>query len=462
MEAKTIKTTAAALGIADASVRRTLKRWIDDAEKSRLFTNAQRSFIQSIKADTVWPDWLDAIWCENYQPRTKDALKGGIVRAYTPKTNEMIEYKQGVVYAPGLNLLDKTAVVFEGAGEEPEIAVWRKTAEQYRQMYVLACNERDQLATKLELAEKTLTEYEAEIDTLRNNADEWEKMSNTDRAKYIETRKDLEGLERELADANAEIAEHASTIKQMRNAMFDMGVKHEKELADASVEIIEKITDITILKGHLETQKSQLETADEKLIGAVNQITNLTHERDQEAESAREAFAVWQEAMAKIEAYEADTWRKRIADAVKYAFSDYLIPKVVLLAFQSYIYAMYVMRVFAFLNTQVGKRADIAETYADTVLHEPWFYGMWVLGFFVDGAGFAIAQKLSEPKYLSDGDTRLTWIGWFFVLQVVIDMCYLFGTFHPIIEWFGAVVIVVAPALGIMAYARATFKKGQA
>jgi hypothetical protein len=398
MEPKTIKTTAAALGIADASVRRTLKRWIDDAEKSRLFTNAQRSFIQSIKADTVWPDWLDAIWCENYQPRAKDA------------DARVVKIEPSRVDAPVATLLDKTAGVFD---------------ESFA----------NRLQQENDMLNQSLDGFQAEIDRLRVERD---------------------ALQVEVGAANSEISEHASTIKQMRSAMLDMGVKYEKEKADYIEAAGRNLLETT---QKWSDAKLELETANE-LHG--EQITNLTHERDQESEAAREAFAAWQEAMAKIEAYEADTWRKRIADAVKYAFSDYLIPKVVLLAFQSYIYAMYVMRVFAFLNTQVGKRADIAETYADTALHEPWFYGMWVLGFFVDGAGFAIAQKLSEPKYLSDGDTRLTWIGWFFALQVVIDMCYLFGTFLPIIEWFGAVVIVVAPALGIMAYARATFKKGQA
>lgn len=401
MEAKTIKTTAAALGIADASVRRTLKRWIDDAEKSRLFTNAQHSFIQSIKADTVWPDWLDAIWCENYQPRAKDA-DARVVKIEPSRVDAQID----------MRLLDKTAEVFEG------------------NLVDVLKNERDQLATKLELSNKTLDEYEAEIEVLRNNAEELEKMSNTDRAKYIETRKDIEGLERELADVNEKLAE--------------------------------KITDITILKGHLETRKSQLETAEEKLIGAVSQIANLTHERDQEAEAAREAFAAWQEAIAKIEAYEADTWRKRIADAVRYAFSDYVIPKFALLAFQSYIYALYSMRLFAFINTQLDSRADISKTYTDDIIHQPWLYAMWALGFFVDSAGFAIAAKLSEPKYLSDGDPRLTWVAWFLVLQLAIVICYLFGAFSIYVEWVGAIIIHAAPVVGLNAYYRATFKKGQA
>lgn len=418
MEAKTIKTTAAALGIADASVRRTLKRWIDDAEKSRLFTNAQRSFIQSIKADTVWPDWLDAIWCENYQPRAKDA-------------DARVVKKSGVVYAPGLNLLDKTAGLFAD------------------NLVDALKNERDQLAAKLELSDKTLTEYEAEIEWLSGNLQDLESKAN----EYAENG---ERLERELADANAEIAEHASTIKQMRSAMLDMGVKYEKEKADYMEAVGRNLLETT---QKWSDAKLELETANE-LHG--EQTTNLTHERDQEAEATRDAFAAWQEAMAKIEAYEADTWRKRIADAVKYAFSDYVIPKFALLAFQSYIYALYSMRLFAFINTQLNSRADISKTYTDDIIHQPWLYAMWALGFFVDSAGFAIAAKLSEPKYLSDGDPRLTWIGWFLALQLVIVICYLFGAFNTYVEWVGAIIIHAAPVVGLNAYYRATFKKGQA
>lgn len=143
------------------------------------------------------------------------------------------------------------------------------------------------------------------------------------------------------------------------------------------------------------------------------------------------------------------------------AIDDYTVQKIALLLFQSYIFAIYVDRVFSFLNTQIAKRPDISQQYADVVLHHPSFYLMWIVGFIVDGAGFAIAKKLSEPKFASYQDERMTWIGWFFVVQIAIDVCYLFGTFNQYIEWFGAVIIVISPALSIMAYARATFRKGQ-
>jgi len=133
-----------------------------------------------------------------------------------------------------------------------------------------------------------------------------------------------------------------------------------------------------------------------------------------------------------------------------------------LLAFQSYIYALYSMRLFAFISTQLNSRADISKTYTDDIIHQPCLYAMCALGFFVDSAGFAIAAKLSEPKYLSDGDPRLTWIGWFLALQLVIVICYLFGAFNTYVEWVGAIIIQAAPVGGLNAYYRATFKKGQA
>ena len=433
MEQKTIKTTAAALGIADASVRRTLKRWIEDAEKSRLFTNPQRSFIQSIKAETVWPDWLDSIWCENYQPRVKDARAVEIGPS-------------GIDAKTAAGLLDNTREVFADNALEAlkkerddlaaKLELLAKRTASYEKVTASYEAANNQLATKLELSDNTLTRYEAEIEALRDQVEEWEKMANTDRAKYIQTHKDLQGLERELADVNAKIAELNSERNQTGRVLSEKSAK----IAEWAAVIQDQHETINNLQ---------------------DAITNLTHERNQEAESAKEAFAAWQEATAKLEVYEADTWRKRIADAVRYAFSDYLIPKFALLAFQSYIYALYSMRLFAFINTQLDSRTDISKTYTDDIIHQPWLYAMWALGFFVDSAGFAIAAKLSEPKYLSDGDPRLTWIGWFLVLQLLIVICYLFGAFSTYMEWVGAIIIHAAPVVGLNAYYRATFKKGQ-
>ena len=347
-EPKTIKTVASSIGITDAAVMRTLKRWVNHSEKSKLFSNQQKSFINSIKKETEWPEWLNAIWCDNYQPRAKQDEDKKVVTMQ----------QQSKPPANVLKVLDDTEAVF---AEAPAEVVDFKSLANFQ-------------ADEVKSKDSRIEELELEVSSLEERI--------------------------KLVDAQLDIA-----VRQYY-AESEESKAANKEVGDLAAELIEL--------------------------------------------------------QEKLKAYEAKTIKKRIIEAIQYAFSDYLIPKVVLLAFQSYIYAMYTMRVFAFLNTRMASRDDISDLYTNTILHEPWFVGMWVLGFFVDGAGFAIAAKLSEPKYLSDGDVRMTWISWFFVLQIAIDLCYLFGTFHPVVEWFGAVIIVIAPALGIMAYARATFKKGKA
>lgn len=118
------------------------------------------------------------------------------------------------------------------------------------------------------------------------------------------------------------------------------------------------------------------------------------------------------------------------------------IPILGLLLFQAYIFA---------------RLADIIFLQIEPNHNVPLFI-LFLLGFFVDSSGFAIALKLDKPKYETDPDPRKGWILLFYVFQIVIDLCYLLFETFPFAYWIGAVLIVTSPALGLFAYSRSKFK----
>ena len=127
--------------------------------------------------------------------------------------------------------------------------------------------------------------------------------------------------------------------------------------------------------------------------------------------------------------------------------------KLILLVFQSYIYALLCTRVLTMINAKAATITDGLE------IHVPDIWVLWVVGYVVDSGGFAIAKNLKvKDKW---DNSIMNWIIAFFVFQIVIDLCYLFGPFFPWVEWVGAVAVVCSGALGLMAYARAEFDKSR-
>ena len=87
------------------------------------------------------------------------------------------------------------------------------------------------------------------------------------------------------------------------------------------------------------------------------------------------------------------------------------------------------------------------------------FWVLWVIGFFVDAAGFAIARTLPKPDKSWESDERAWWIIGFFFFQVALVVCLVFYVPGNVFAQSGKLLVFVATAFSIAAYARADFSE---
>jgi hypothetical protein len=142
------------------------------------------------------------------------------------------------------------------------------------------------------------------------------------------------------------------------------------------------------------------------------------------------------------------TWREWSAVRLTVTlFSNYNIAKLALLGFQSFVFA-----VFA---------AYVIENKLQ-LMNLPYrvpFALLWVIGFFVDAAGFAIARKLPKPDASWKADERAWWLGGFFVFQIALDACFIFYESGNGFAITGQLLVFFAAAFSIAAYSRSDFKE---